>query len=120
MWWMNSRLEAQMTVMNGSSGAELLGYWQKPTVSSCSGVIAATLSRQRSTVAQKRSRARSADGVKSTSRSGARRSPNVHSQVPAKSRCRCPSRQAIVVTGVGSGISGCVVEHPLARAERLW
>src|SRR6266542_1981438 len=60
MWWMNSRLDAQITEMNGSSGAELRGYWSKPTVSSCSGVTAATLSRQRSIVAQNRSSAAAA------------------------------------------------------------
>ena len=28
MWWMSSRLLAQMTLMNGSSAASLQGYWQ--------------------------------------------------------------------------------------------
>ena len=48
--------------------------------------------------------ATAAKGLKSTSSSGGRRRwPKVHSQRPATSACRCPSRQAIVVTGVGSG-----------------
>jgi hypothetical protein len=80
------------------------GYWPKPGVSSCSGVMAATLSRQRSISTQNRSSATAAEGLKSTSSAGGRRrSPKVHSQRPAKSECRCPSLQAIVVTGVGSG-----------------
>ena len=28
MWWMNSMLLAQMTLMNGNSAASLQGYWQ--------------------------------------------------------------------------------------------
>jgi hypothetical protein len=28
MWWMNSRLDAQTTLMNGNSAASLQGYWQ--------------------------------------------------------------------------------------------
>src|SRR4030095_17194217 len=63
MWWMNSRLPAQMTLLNGTSAASLQGYWQYPTVSSCSPVTAATLARQRSTAAQNRSRASADEGL---------------------------------------------------------
>ena len=28
MWWMNSMLDAEMTLMNGNSAASLQGYWQ--------------------------------------------------------------------------------------------
>jgi hypothetical protein len=48
-----------------------------------------------------------AEGLKSTSCSGGWcRPPTVHSQFLAKSTCRCPSRQAIVVTGSGRGRRG--------------
>jgi hypothetical protein len=77
-------------------GVRAVGYWPKPGTSSCSGVMAATLSRQRSSSAQNRSRATAAEGVKSTScAGGCRRWPKVHSQGPAKLECRCPSRQAV-------------------------
>ncbi len=73
-------------------------------MSSCPSVSAPILARWRSRVAQNRSSASEADGVKSTSRCGScRRSPKVHSQRPSKSECRCPSRHAMVVTGTTSG-----------------
>ena len=69
--------------------------------------MAAMLSRQRSISAQNRSCASPAEGLKSTRSAGdCCRSPKVHSQRPAKLECRCPSRQAIVVIGVGLGSSG--------------